>query len=205
MTFRRFASFSTLITTLGITSLASAEKIAAASTTPSAAAEQQPSTPLSQQEYQQAMPPLAKGPAHHHDMNKMERNRRMELEASLNLTADQKQKMQTLREKYRPQAQANHNKLVAAMKEFEIVFVSNKSKGDVDDAWDKVDNIREDMREDRAKWMLEAREILTPEQRRRFVRHVAASERMEDFLMGGAALPPPQGGTGAPSAPAASP
>lgn len=89
-----------------------------------------------------------------------------ELFEQLNLSQDQMQKMQQIRERYKTQMQQQQQTLRQAEDEFRDMMSSTASQSQLREKHRQVQGLREQMGELRFESMLEMREVLTPDQRR---------------------------------------
>ncbi|MBW4493680.1 MAG: Spy/CpxP family protein refolding chaperone [Oscillatoria princeps RMCB-10] len=84
----------------------------------------------------------------------------------LNLSQDQVQKMQQIRERYKNQMQQQQQTLRQAEEEFRNMMAGTADKNQLREKHRQVQGLREQMGELRFESMLEMREVLTAEQRR---------------------------------------
>lgn len=86
----------------------------------------------------------------------------------LNLTEDQKQKMEEIRQQYQGQISQYRETLRAAQKELGDMMAGTNSADAIRAKHQEVINLRQELGELRFESILEMREVLTPEQRSQF-------------------------------------
>ncbi len=89
-----------------------------------------------------------------------------ELFEQLNLSQDQMQKMQQIRERYKNQMQQQQQALRQAEEEFAKLMASTASQDQLREKHRQVQGLRDKLGEWRFESLLEMREVLTPDQRR---------------------------------------
>lgn len=86
----------------------------------------------------------------------------------LNLTADQKQKIQVIRQKYQPEIQQTHQSLRAEKSKLREMMVNNQSSDQMRNQHRKIVALNQKLNNLRFESMLEIREVLTAQQRQDF-------------------------------------
>jgi periplasmic protein CpxP/Spy len=98
-----------------------------------------------------------------------ERQKRQNFISQLNLTADQKQKILQIDNKYKQQIEQSRSNLSAAQKQLKQMLADNSSVNSIRDRHQEVTKYRQQLSEIVLDRMLEIREVLTVEQRSKFV------------------------------------
>lgn len=88
---------------------------------------------------------------------------------SLNLTAEQKGKIEKIMEEEKANMQSFKKEMHAKMDNFKQTFASNASKSDVEKSHKPIKDMHEKMADSHFKVMLKIREVLSPEQRKKFI------------------------------------
>ncbi|OLP17670.1 hypothetical protein BST81_15230 [Leptolyngbya sp. 'hensonii'] len=86
----------------------------------------------------------------------------------LNLSQSQIQRMQAIRNQYKSQIAQKREVLQQAQRELRGLMAGTASKGQVLDKFRQVESLRQQLTEIQFNSMLDIRDILTPEQRRKF-------------------------------------
>ena len=102
---------------------------------------------------------------HGRDELAIEKQFSMEKLKKLDLSKEQKEKLKELREAHKNDAEKNREELKAAKKSFKESLRSNASKEDVMKAYEAMMDKKLQVGKARIAGLLEAREVLTPEQR----------------------------------------
>ena len=97
----------------------------------------------------------------------VERHFSLEKLRDLDLSAEQKEKLKALREKSKGDREKNKSAMKETRKAFKDALKSNASKEEVKKAYEAMVSQKRAMGEARFDKLLEAREILTPEQRQK--------------------------------------
>jgi protein CpxP len=90
------------------------------------------------------------------------------LSEALNLTEDQQEQIQNIRQNYRPQIQQKRQMLQTLRQELNDLFASNVSAEELRDKQSELSQFREDINNLNFESIIEIREILTLEQRQKF-------------------------------------
>jgi Spy/CpxP family protein refolding chaperone len=98
-----------------------------------------------------------------------ERQKRQDLISQLNLSTEQKQKILEIRNKYQKQIGESRSNLTANQKELKEMLAGNNSPDTIRDRHREVVNYRQQLSDLTLDRMLEIREILTEEQRSKFI------------------------------------
>jgi Spy/CpxP family protein refolding chaperone len=83
----------------------------------------------------------------------------------LNLSSDQVQRMQAVRDRYRPQLQAQRQQLETAMKKMKDLMTSDASADQIRQQHNQLESLHKTISDLRFESMLAIRDILTPAQR----------------------------------------
>ncbi len=86
----------------------------------------------------------------------------------LNLTSEQQQEIQTIRERYEPEMQANHEEIRQSMERMREMMTGSTSDRDLRNQHNQILRARQQIGEMQFEQMLAIRNILTPEQRQQF-------------------------------------
>jgi Spy/CpxP family protein refolding chaperone len=92
----------------------------------------------------------------------------------LNLTAEQQKQMESIRNKYQPQMTSLREQITVERDKMSTMLKNNDSQNNLRSQHQKISTMQEKMNNLRFESMLEAREILTPQQRQQF------SENMDE-------------------------
>lgn len=97
----------------------------------------------------------------------------------LNLTPDQKQRIQSIRQRYKDPLKQRRAALRQARQELRSLMAGNASQNQIQDKFRQVQSLQQQLAEVQFNSMSEIREILTPEQRQRL------AQIMQDRPQGG--------------------
>lgn len=98
----------------------------------------------------------------------------------LNLSRDQIQRMKAIRNQYKGQIEQRRQTLRQAQQELRSLMAGSASRGQIMDKFRQVESLRQQLAELQFNSMLDVREILTPEQRRKLAETL--QNRREDFF-----------------------
>ncbi len=103
----------------------------------------------------------------------------------LNLTPDQMQKIRAIRSRYKDQLSQQRQAVQQAQKELKTLMVGNTSDDQIRQKYEQLKPLRQNLADTRFNSLLEIRDVLTPEQRQKFVdrfnkRHEGFRERMKN-------------------------
>jgi Spy/CpxP family protein refolding chaperone len=98
-----------------------------------------------------------------------EKQKRQDLISQLNLSNEQKQKIIEIRNKYQKQIGESRNNLTTTQKELKEMLAGNNPPDAIRDRHEEVANYRRQLSDLTLDRMLEIREILTEEQRSKFI------------------------------------
>jgi Spy/CpxP family protein refolding chaperone len=90
----------------------------------------------------------------------------------LNLTPEQTQKIQAIRSRYKNQLDQQRQAAQQAQRELRDMMVGTASSDQIRQKYEQVENFRSQLMKTRFNSLLEIRDILTPEQRQKFVQHL---------------------------------
>ncbi|NES87603.1 MAG: Spy/CpxP family protein refolding chaperone [Moorea sp. SIO2B7] len=96
------------------------------------------------------------------------RGRRGKFMEELNLTTEQQEQIQEIREKYRPQMQQRRETLQKEQETLQQMMTGNASRDAILRQHQKVASLRQELGNLRFQSMLDTREVLTEEQRQKF-------------------------------------
>ncbi|WP_204105348.1 MULTISPECIES: Spy/CpxP family protein refolding chaperone [Spirulina sp. CCY15215] len=92
-------------------------------------------------------------------------DRGMRMFEQLNLSADQKQEIQTIREQAKANSEQLREQMENAREQMQSLMASNASDGELRQQHQRVQNLHQQMGDRRFDTMLQIRQVLTPEQR----------------------------------------
>lgn len=87
---------------------------------------------------------------------------------ALDLTPEQVEQMQDIRNRYQPQMKEKRDEMQTARESLHNLMMSDASSEEVQGQYEQVSRVREEMARLHFESMLEMREVLTPEQRQEF-------------------------------------
>ncbi|MGK7926604.1 MAG: Spy/CpxP family protein refolding chaperone [Spirulina sp.] len=93
------------------------------------------------------------------------RDRGMRMLEQLNLSAEQKQQIQAIREQAKANSQQLREQMQNAREQMRSLMAGNASESELRQQHQVIDNLRDQMSDRRFETMLQIREVLTPEQR----------------------------------------
>lgn len=96
------------------------------------------------------------------------RDRESQWLRELNLSADQMQKIAAIRRRYRDRIDQNRNRMKQEMSSFHQLMSSDASADEVRQRYNQIKALRQETGDLRFESLLETREVLTVEQRRKF-------------------------------------
>lgn len=110
---------------------------------------------------------LARGPAKEHGRDELAFDKQFSAEKlkKLDLSAEQKEKLKELRRAHKDDAEKQREELRLAKRAFKDALSSNASKEEVLKTYDAMFEKKKQVGRTRMTGLLEAREVLTPEQR----------------------------------------
>lgn len=98
---------------------------------------------------------------------------------TLNLSDGQRQQLQSIRQQYQPRISERSRSLREARQELRRLLTGSASESAIRDQRARVERLEREVEDLRFQSLLEMREVLTPEQRRRFGEYV--DQRRENF------------------------